>query len=135
METEVEGVTVLPAYGAAASAVAVAIGALGPWAKVTTIFGSVSVDGLSGDGRLTLTLALVALVVACWMVARPTFGKAIAGVLLFGAIALTGLYDTWHVAERPDVGAAPITVGWGLVLTVIGGLTGVVASVLQAREA
>jgi hypothetical protein len=97
----------------------VALGAFLPW---VSIFG-ISVNGLSGDGRLTLVLALIGLGVLATsteVFGPPRLGVRPAFIVLAIAAALTALVG---IADMN--GAAAI----GLYLTMFGGIGWVVATV------
>ena len=91
---------------AAYSAVgALVVGAIGPWA---TAFGF-DKAGTEGDGVLTLTGAVVALLLLTWL-KRPT----LALVVSFG-IAVIAIYDFIDIS-----GTEFVSVGWGLYLSLVG---------------
>jgi hypothetical protein len=95
------------------------IGAFGPWAKVL----STSVNGLDGDGVLTLGLAVVAAVfVGLAYTKRAAPNKIALGVC--GALALL-----ISIIDIADV-SGDISVGWGLWLTLIGSLVLIAAAVM-----
>lgn len=106
-------------------AVATGLGSLLPWA--TGPFG-ISVDGTSGDGTLTLVLAVVAAGFAWWAVTRRAL--AITGTVA-GALSLAiALYALARLSSTPLVG-----IGIGLMVCVAGSIAMVVGGVLLVRHA
>lgn len=112
--------------------VATVIGALLPWAKVQTIFGSISVNGTEGggDGIVTLVLGLLAALVM-WGLARGTLLASALGALIVAIAA----YDIRDVSNRIDEinsdpdGLAKASVGVGLWITLIAGVVLIVAGI------
>ena len=109
-----------------------------PWVTVTILGESKVTSGLDGDGVITLTLAVLALLLA--------FGKkkvlAIIDAILSGIAAAIGIYDltqiTGKVKEVTTVGmgevlgdALKFTIGTGLYLVVAGSLLATVACILR----
>ena len=100
--------------------VAVVVGSISPWATITTVFGSVSVNGTDGDGKLTLGLGVALCLFA--LLRRPA-----AAFIAAGLTALAGGYDLINIRDKvgefeSDVASA--SVGWGLWLVVIAGVVG-----------
>lgn len=101
----------------------VAIGALLPWASV----GAFNVSGTSGDGVITLPLALLmaALGIVRGVGTKATFwqiGVPVVGILTGFLVTLIGVYDSVNISETA-------TVGGGLILTILGGLGLIGASI------
>lgn len=110
------------AIGAIAMVV-VAIGSALPWATVKALFNSERVNGLSGDGIITIIVGLLALaffVVGIIGRAKWPFIVALVLSLIISAVAI---YDTVDVS-----GLA--TIGVGLILCIIGGCAGVVVAIV-----
>jgi hypothetical protein len=98
------------------SGLMIVIGAMLPWAS----FGPFTVAGTSGDGGITLVLGLIAIAAGVGRgVAHSPSGWQLAiaiTCLVLGAIVtLIGLIDAGEVSDV-------VTVGSGLVLTIVGGL-------------
>lgn len=102
-----------------ASAVAVLVGSVGPWAT----FGPFTKNGLSGDGAITLALGLLVLVAV--VVRRAPLGVLVAGAF----VALIGIVDTVDVTAADQL-LAP-SPGWGVLLTAAAGLSVVAWAVVQ----
>ncbi len=115
-------------------AVLVLIGSFLPWAHVSDL----TINGIEGDGRITLVLAVLAIVFALWGSGRIGIGgkSAIPLSLLVACmalIALTGIVDFNNV-QRLDVGGLgqllAIGVSAGLVLVLIFGVVGLTTSIV-----
>jgi hypothetical protein len=100
-------------YGAC---VAIAIGSIGPWADIGPEH-VLGIEARGSDGWFTLALAgLSAAVLWNWSQVAAT--ERLYGVLLTGGLALAlTLYDT---LETSGVAGNVITVGWGLIVALIG---------------
>jgi hypothetical protein len=85
--------------GVAGAAVAV-LGSFLPWASVLTIFGSVDIAGTTGDGKITLVLALI--VGSCLLVAvvNRQEASAIAGGVAAACGVAMSVYDYTTVSDR-----------------------------------
>ena len=107
----------------------VALGSLLPWATATTAFGSISVDGTSGDGKITLILAGIGILCGLLFlhVDRSKSGWAGLGAVAF---VLAGGVSIYHVAKlpKPTTNLAIVSVGIGLWLGTIGAVVGFVAA-------
>ena len=112
--------------GLVSSAVA-AIGSFLPWASV----GPFTVNGTSGDGVITLVIAAVAAVFAF----RLPKGRGARMVTLIGAllIAAIGIYDIVNISNQSDEIFAA-SVGIGIVITTIGGLGLLAASLMAGSD-
>jgi hypothetical protein len=116
----------------AVAALVVAIGSLGPWAKVDTVFGTISVNGTSGDGPLTIAaagLVLAGFLSSVWV---------LRWVGAIGALAVGG-YDLINASSRfSDLNAdnefARASVAWGLWLVVAAAALAIVASALTPKR-
>ncbi len=116
----------------AVAALVIAIGSLGPWAKVDTVFGTISVNGTSGDGPLTIVaagLVLAGFLSSVWV---------LRWVGAIGALAVGG-YDLINASSRfSDLNAdnefAHASVAWGLWLVVAAAVVAIVASVVTPKR-
>jgi hypothetical protein len=103
---------------------AVAMGAFLPWASV----GPFTVNGTDGDGAITLVLAVLAGWLT-WTRKAPRF----VGLLLLIAAAI-GIYDMADVSRLSDDSELfTVTIGFGLVVTVVGAVVGLVGWVMRRR--
>ncbi len=117
------GAMVFGAVGALAMIV-VAIGSALPWVTADFEIVSVSKNGLSGDGVITIVLGFLGLAffaVGIAGKARWPFAVALAMSLLATAIAA---WDTIDVS-----GGVGVSVGIGLILCLVAGIIGVVAAI------
>lgn len=104
-------------------AAATALGSLLPWA--TGPFG-ISFSGTSGDGVITLIVAVVVAGLSLAFRRRLVIALAV----LAGLVAMaTAVYDTAHISTTEFAG-----VGYGLVVTDVGALAMVVGTVLAYRD-
>lgn len=114
-----------------ASAAAIALGSLMPWASVTTAFGSISVAGTEGDGVLTLAAGIIAAVLGAL---RKRFGLLIVLVL---TVAIAG-YDVINVSRQVDEVStefARASVGWGLWLVLAASIAGLILALTGGKAA
>ncbi len=99
------------------------VGSLAPWATVTTVFGSLSVAGTEGDGVLTLVAGLAGLMIG--LMAPSQSGRFVAFLIGAGIAVIAG-YDLSSIAraaaETSAEGYVRAGVGWGLVVTLVGGV-------------
>lgn len=112
------------------------LGALLPWGRVVTVFGTISVSGIDGgDGWITLLFGAALLTLA--LVGR-TRGSgrpyAIAGLVCSAIVLLVGLVDLLDLSRAAgDEGMGSfvdVRIGIGLPLTVLAGLVGLAATIL-----
>jgi hypothetical protein len=121
-------------WGAPAAVALLVLGAIGPWATVDiAAFGqsaSASEGGLESDGVITLVLGLIdGGLLGVWRGQRARWQAIVAAVL--GALALlVAIIDVSDVSGT-DVGlggAADVSVGWGLWVTLLGAIVMIVVS-------
>jgi hypothetical protein len=108
-----------------AACAAVVVGSLGPWA--TNAFASV--NGLSGDGWITLILAGLGLASLYKAYnAEPVRLQSWAPVIIGIIVAALGLYDAAQVEDAGSTRFGQVaTVGWGLYLVIAGGIAMAIA--------
>jgi hypothetical protein len=101
------------------------LGSVLPW-RVATTFGSVfSTDGLRGDGRLTLALGVLLVVIgAITVVGHVTRVAAVVAVVAGAAVIAVAGYNAFDLDEIGRAGdrLASMQLGHGLLITVIGGV-------------
>lgn len=111
------------------------VGSLGPWVS----FGLGSVSGTSGDGKLTLVIGIVA-----GLLLIPLFsgtfrrGLAIVAGLILGGAAIIGIYDWSHISALTGDEMTTffnIGIGWGLQMTVLSAILGVIVCIAAIRSA
>lgn len=124
-----------------AGAIAAIVAAFLPWISATAVFaGSLSRNGLDGDGQITIVLGVVAVVLAVVALrGQPAPLAALVIVAGLGAlIAVIGVID--YVDARNRIGdltveerqLVAISIGAGLYLTIAAGVAVVVGAVLGA---
>lgn len=109
-----------------------ALGSLLPWASVTSIFGTISVNGTDGDGIITLVLAIVA---GGLVLARKA---PVAALVLLAIVALVAVIDIADIAGAVDdeeLGDfATVSVGFGLWLVALGAAAGLFGTIQHLRS-
>ena len=116
--------------------VMIALGSALPWATASAGVFSVSKGGLSGDGVITIILAVIGL----GLFAVGTTGKSkvvfVIGLILSAIVVAIAVYDTANVAKIATGAQADVsvTVGVGLVLCIIGGVIGLGAGIGGIRS-
>jgi hypothetical protein len=107
----------------------VALGSLLPWATATTPFGSISKDGTSGDGVITLILAAIAILsgILCLYGEKNKNGWAGLGAVVFLLAGAASIYDMSSL-PIPATNLVIVSVGIGLWLCVIGAIVGLIAA-------
>jgi hypothetical protein len=114
------------------------LGALMPWGTIASAFGSASIAGMEGDGKITAALAVGVGLIAGIRLLGASRGRAWAILSAIGGILVAGiaLVDYTNVSERvasvgPYVHAA---VGSGLYISALGGLVMLVALFVPAQR-
>lgn len=110
------------------------LGAVLPWAEATTVFGTVTVAGTVGDGKITggagIITAAIALATLLGMTTMPSYWLMVA---MGGTITAVGGYDLANGPAAGSTSTVIITVGVGLYLTVLAGIAVVVGASLGRR--
>lgn len=108
---------------------AVGLGSLLPWASVITPFGTINVNGTSGDGVITLVLAGLALVGALtgkrWLFGVP--------MIIAGAVCAYDATNLAHAIDDEEYLTADI--GAGLLLALVGAIGGLVLALAWRTNA
>jgi len=111
----------------------VTIGSFMPWAGVATVFGTLSVNGTEGDGKITMVIGLVLVLLAILELTGASNTRIAALVLALIAAGVGG-YDLVNASDKiADVGNeyARASVGVGLYAVVAGGVLAVVGGFLR----
>jgi hypothetical protein len=131
---------------AAACALLVVVGSVGPWVTLNMGAGRGSVElgtvrGTTGDGQLTLALGLVAAVAMLLRARWPARWRwlAWAAPVPFVLAALAGGYDWWHLRRIAAVSFLKgmdftTNVGWGLVVVTLGAAAGGILALAAAGK-
>ena len=113
------------------------LGSVLPWAQVTSVFGSVSLNGTEGDGKVTLVLGLVVAVLGLVALANHR-AKLHILVPILGLIGGgVGLYDLLNVSSKFESVSSEFvrpSVGIGLYLVILGGGVALVAALFGATN-
>ena len=103
----------------------VLLGSFLPWARVISIFGTISITATDGDGGLTMVLAVLGLL--CIAISLTGRHWLTSPGLIVAVLALwVGLHDLFNIDSLADSDFASIETGAGLWLVVIGGALAVV---------
>ena len=124
--------------GLAGAAVAV-IGAFLPWVSVASAFGSLGVNGIEGDGKITAGLAAVggALLWSGW--AKRKLGSVIATIVVAAIAGAVTLYDWTKMSGKVrDLNDSSdfvrASIGLGFYVTGVG-IVALLASASETRKA
>lgn len=119
-----------PVHWAMGAAAVLALGSIGPWAQVTFLGIVVSKGGLSGDGVITIILAIAAFASLLRLNQGQSKGTAavIAGVLATGV----SVYDLANISNKYSGVVHP---GWGLYLAAVGSIALVIFAFVARRAA
>lgn len=118
-------------------ALLIVVGSMGPWAQARVFTAEFSVSGLKGDGVITLVLSLTAAVflgVGGFLPnLRWAFWPVVAALIAAGVCLLFGLIDTVNIGSKLNSGTelAGGSIGWGLVLVLLGSAVAVTGSVVH----
>jgi Protein of unknown function (DUF2510) len=112
------------------------LGAVLPWVTVTTIFGSLSKNGIDGDGRISALGGLALGVIALIVLVTKTQSRApgVLAIVISLGILIVGAVDVADVSKRiGDLqgtdGVASAQVGIGLWVTCLAGLVGIAGGI------
>lgn len=118
-------------------ALLILIGSMGPWAHARVFTAEISVNGLEGDGVITLLLSLATAVFlglgSFLPNLRRAFWPVIVAVIAAGLCLLFGLIDTVNISSELNSGTklAGGSVGWGLVFVLLGGVVAMTGSLVH----
>lgn len=105
-----------------------------PWASFNAgVLGSMSVNGLQGDGWFVIIAAIVSIVLTCLNNVNKSMPKGFAiGVIVSGAIAtLVTFVNLFSVNKYvSNVGGYGISIGFGLILSLLASIALVVTGLL-----
>lgn len=117
-----------------AAGVILIVGALLPWATLTSGFGSASIAGTDGDG--VFAIALGALVAVAGVGMFNGSGTARAGAVVFGVLAAALMVSSFmNISEVVDESEVRASVGIGLWVGLLGGLLAAGAPLMAGSAA
>jgi hypothetical protein len=123
---------------AAASAAAMCLGSFLPWATVTAgLFGTISVNGMDGDGKITLALGFVAGVLLLVGALGNNRVPVIIGTVAAGLGGAAAVYDLINVSDMVAGSSSDFVqaqVGVGLYLCAFGGVAAAVLGIVAATQ-
>jgi hypothetical protein len=111
----------------------VLIGSFLPWGTVTTVFGTISVAGTNGDGKITLGVGL-AIVLVSILELTGTSGVRILNIVIGVVAAGIGVLDYANVSDRiagASSDVAQAAVGVGLYAVIAGGIAVIVGGFIK----
>jgi len=117
-------------WATAAAAVLMIIGGFGTWASVTSIFGSLSVAGTSGDGWFLIAGGAIGAGLLFWHVSQPQAWKPalIVAAALLGLVPAVIDFGNIHDVTGGSNGVL-VQIGWGLYISVIASAALLVAGI------
>lgn len=101
----------------------VAVGSLLPWATATTGFGSISIAGTDGDGKITLVLGAVAALVGFLSIETTSQGLRVTAFIAGALAGLAGAMDYSSLDKRLNEASSDAiraSIGPGLYLVLVG---------------
>jgi hypothetical protein len=110
------------------------LGSLMPWATISAGLFQRSMNGIDGDGKITIVGGILALLAGITLFTRPVAAARILGVLgaiISGGIAIMDLINV----SGTSTGVASMSIGVGLYLIPLGALLVLVASGMQRTPA
>lgn len=113
------------------------VGSIGPWAKISTFYGSSTLSGTDSDGQITMVLFVIAGILAVVGTARGATVATLVVSLLAAVVAVIDIADVRDAAGEVDASTGGLmkgSVGWGLWLVLVAAVAAFVASVAQIRS-
>lgn len=116
---------------------AVVVGSIMPWASIATAFGTVSVAGTEGDGKITLALGVVLLILAAVQINSGSAGLRLFGAIVGAGAGVVAVIDIANVSSK--IGAvssvfARASVGSGLYVVLVGAAVAVIGAVVNGKK-
>jgi len=117
----------------------VVIGSLGPWGTFTSFYGDESINGTSGDGKLTLILGIGIAIAMLLAFSHPRLGYTLTILESILVIVIAENHRN-NISDLVDgnIKYVVIDVEWGLYLVLVGGcmaLSGAIFHLAWNREA
>ncbi|WP_234028091.1 hypothetical protein [Pseudonocardia dioxanivorans] len=118
-----------------------AIGSFLAWVTVQApIFGSISVAGTEGDGKITLVLGILVLIIGVLRLIRPSIPALVQRLpIVLGIIAAAlGIYVIIRLGSQigqiEELPGASVSVGFGLIMTIVGAVVSVVGGIVVSSQ-
>ena len=120
----------------AVSAAAICLGSFLPWVKVTAgLFGTLTIDGMTGDGKITAPTGAIAAVLLLVGALTLTRVLLILGAVIAGLAGLVAAYDLINISRITGItGPVSTQIGVGLYLCVAGAIGAVTLGVIGATQ-
>jgi hypothetical protein len=120
-----------PGKVAAGGAAALVLGSFLPWVSATTVFGSISINGMDGDGKLTALLGVISCLVMFQGITKAARSAYLTGTIFAAVAGVVVAYDfaniSSEIAGSPNdyavaqIGTGLYICGAGAVAATIGG--------------
>jgi hypothetical protein len=116
-----------------AAAIVVVVGSFLPWVKAVTSTGSVTLNGISTDGRFTLLFSAVGLIAGLLAVFRDEIGWLFATAMV---LLVSAVFSGLDLATLPHPATAFTSLNWsiGIWLCFAGSLLGFLASIVAMQS-
>jgi hypothetical protein len=114
-----------------------AVGSFLPWVSVRTIFGTISANGIDGDGKITLAAGALAVLLIATCTGERNRAGLIVGALASAAGTAVAVYDLVNVSSKAaDLNNeyAHASAGWGLYVCAIGGAAGFIGAMITQSD-
>jgi hypothetical protein len=128
----------LPAALTGLAGLAVVVGSIMPWASIATAFGTVSVAGTEGDGKITLALGVGLLILAAVQISNANPGLRLFSAIVGAGTGVVAVIDIANVSSKVgEVSSAfaRASVGSGLYVVLVGGALAIIGAVAGGRKA
>jgi hypothetical protein len=115
----------------------VIIGSFATWVTASLGIFSVSENGISGDGKITLLLAILAIGAELLQLQITKPALSVATLVLFGLLTIMSVYEFFNISSTSyssDGITITATVGFGVYLCLVGSIAGVAASIIERRR-
>jgi preprotein translocase subunit YajC len=116
-------------------AIAVIVGAFGPWLSGSVVFGSLTNHGSDNpDGKLVLAIGVAAAFVAIAELMGVTHPLLPAiSFIIFCFAVIAGIVDFRDIQDRVNSAPAGVvaSIGWGIYVVLIGGIVGAIVSLVR----
>lgn len=128
---------ITPGKVAAAGAAALVLGSFLSWVSVTTVFGSVSIKGMDGDGKLTALLGVISGLVMFQGITKAARSAYLAASIFAALAGFVVMYDFANISSEVAGASneyAVAQVGTGLYLCGAGALAATVGGLIARSK-
>jgi hypothetical protein len=114
------------------------IGSILPWATAQSVFGSMSKNGIEGDGKITLATGIITLLCGiAILVSEKNSGWIGLAVIASGAslaVAIIDLVDVSNKLSGISNEYVKASAGIGLYIVLVGGIVGIIGALVSATK-